>query len=221
MSSEESVSEDGFIARSEDDDESDGSCSYQPEAEDIEAGVAEDVGIAKQRTRRATSARTNEKIAESIRRENMSDVDEALGDEDQHITTMSYEAGIIKAVNELMYARRFSPAVIKEHMQGNLPAHEEWMNDMYLAALAKLVATGDLVKIKASYKLGAGYFEQVAVAAAKTKKAAAPKKKGAATRRLPPLRRRLRPRRRQPPGRSPYPRRSLQLGRRPHPRKIP
>lgn len=55
-----------------------------------------------------------------------------------------------------------------------MPASKKWLNGMFLNALKKAVADGDLAKTKGSYKLTAD-FKKKAAAAAKPKKA--PKKK--------------------------------------------
>ena len=62
----------------------------------------------------------------------------------------------------------------KKHMQANLPADKKWMNATFLKALKDMVASGELVKTKASYKLSA-VAKQKASSAGKPKKA--PKKK--------------------------------------------
>ena len=93
---------------------------------------------------------------------------------------MSYKAGIIAAITELKDRTGSSSIAIKKHMQANLPADKKWLNGMFLNALKKTVADGDLVQIKSSYKLSPDYKKKV-TAALKPKKAApkknAPKKK--------------------------------------------
>eukprot|EP01082_Thalassiosira_pseudonana_P000274 g390.t1 g390 contig1:944977-946168(-) len=88
--------------------------------------------------------------------------------------TMSYKAGIAKAITELKDRTGSSSIAIKKHMQANLPADKKWMNATFLKALKDMVASGELVKTKASYKLSA-VAKQKASSAGKPKKA--PKKK--------------------------------------------
>ena len=81
-------------------------------------------------------------------------------------STMSYKAGIFAAITALADRTPGSSSIaIKKHMQANLPADKKWMNTMYLNALKKAVADGELVQTKNSYKLS------------KAKKASKPKKK--------------------------------------------
>ena len=87
---------------------------------------------------------------------------------------MSYKAGIAKAITELKDRTGSSSIAIKKHMQANLPADKKWMNATFLKALKDMVASGELVKTKASYKLSA-VAKQKASSAGKPKKA--PKKK--------------------------------------------
>ena len=70
---------------------------------------------------------------------------------------MSYKAGIVTAITELKDRTGSSSIAIKKHMQANLPKDKKWMNATYLAALKKMVADGDLVQNKASYKLSAEF----------------------------------------------------------------
>merc|ERR1712085_112782 len=92
--------------------------------------------------------------------------------------TMSYKAGIITAITELKDRTGSSSIAIKKHMQANLPKDKKWLNGMFLNALKKAVAYGDLTQIKASYKLSPDYKKKAA-AALKPKKPKAPKKKAA------------------------------------------
>ena len=91
---------------------------------------------------------------------------------------MSYKAGIFAAITELKDRTGSSSIAIKKHMQANLPSDKKWMNGMYLKALKKAVADGELVQTKGSYKLSAAYKDK-AKKASKPKKAAPPKKKAA------------------------------------------
>jgi histone H1/5 len=86
--------------------------------------------------------------------------------------TMSYKAGIVKAISELKDRTGSSSIAIKKHMQANMPADKKWMNATFLKALRDGVAAGDLIQVKGSYKLSAK-----AKTAGKPKKA--PKKKAA------------------------------------------
>ena len=81
---------------------------------------------------------------------------------------MSYKAGIITAITELKDRTSSSSIAIKKHLQVNLPADKKWLNATFLSALKKMVAGGDLVQVKASYKLSADY-EKKAAAASKPK----------------------------------------------------
>ena len=92
---------------------------------------------------------------------------------------MSYKAGIFAAVAELKDRTGSSSIAIKKHMQANLPKDKKWLNGMFLNALKKAVADGDLVQVKGSYKLSPEYKKKAAAAAKpkKPKKKAAPKKK--------------------------------------------
>ena len=91
------------------------------------------------------------------------------------IITMSYKSGIITAITELKDRTGSSSIAVKKHMQANLPADKKWLNGMFLNALKKAVADGNLVQIKSSYKLSPDYKKKAA-AASKPKKTA-PKKK--------------------------------------------
>merc|ERR1712032_1290303 len=101
---------------------------------------------------------------------------------------MSYKAGIIAAITELKDRTGSSSIAIKKHMQANLPKDKKWLNGMFLNALKKAVADGDLTKVKGSYKLSAAYKAKAA-AAAKPKKPKAPKKKKATKKKTAPKKR--------------------------------
>ena len=96
---------------------------------------------------------------------------------------MSYEAGIITAITELKDRTGSSSIAIKKHMQANLPAVKKWLNATFLSALKKMVADGDLVQLKASYKISADYKKK---AAASSKPKKAPKKKAAPNKKTAP-----------------------------------
>jgi hypothetical protein len=70
--------------------------------------------------------------------------------------TMSYKAGIVKAISELKDRTGSSTIAIKKHMQANMPADKKWMNGTFLKALKDGVAAGEFVQVKNSYKLSAG-----------------------------------------------------------------
>src|SRR6056300_387165 len=67
---------------------------------------------------------------------------------------MSYKAGIIKAITELKNRTGSSYIAIKKHMQANM-GDKKWLNGVFLKALKDGVASGEFVKVKASYKLSA------------------------------------------------------------------
>ena len=92
---------------------------------------------------------------------------------------MSYKAGIFDAISALKDRTGSSSIAIKKHMQANLPKDKKWMNGMYLKALNKAVADGELTKNKGSFKLSAATKAAASKKSkpAATKKNAAPKKK--------------------------------------------
>jgi histone H1/5 len=92
---------------------------------------------------------------------------------------MSYKAGIIKAITELKERTGSSSIAIKKHMQANL-GDKKWANAVFLKALKDGVASGEFVKVKASYKLSAAAKTAAKKKAAPKKAKAAPKKKKAA-----------------------------------------
>lgn len=89
------------------------------------------------------------------------------------ISTMSYKAGVFAAITELKDRTGSSSIAIKKHMQANMASDKKWLNAVFLKALKDGVASGEFVKVKASYKLSP-------VAKTAAKKKAAPKKKKAA-----------------------------------------
>ena len=93
---------------------------------------------------------------------------------------MSYKAGIFTAITELKDRTGSSSIAIKKHMQADMPKGKEWKNTVYLKALKKAVADGELTQNKGSYKLSAK------TKAAKPKKKAAPKKKTATKKKAAP-----------------------------------
>ena len=91
---------------------------------------------------------------------------------------MSYKAGIITAITELNDRSRSgsSSAAIKKHMQANLASDKKWLNKQFLNALKKMVADGDLVQTKNSYKFSADYKKAAKKKQGGKKKKAAKKK---------------------------------------------
>ena len=84
---------------------------------------------------------------------------------------VSYKAGIFDAISALNDRTGSSSVAIKKHMQANLPEDKKWMNTVYLKALNKAVANGELTKNKRSFKLSTATSKSAAT------KNAAPKKK--------------------------------------------
>lgn len=74
-------------------------------------------------------------------------------DETKKKPVVSYKAGIFDAISALNDCTGSSSIAIKKHMQANLPEDKKWMNTVYLKALNKAVANGELIKNKRSFKL--------------------------------------------------------------------
>ena len=70
---------------------------------------------------------------------------------------MSYKAGIISAITELKERTGSSSIDIKHVMQAKIPEGKKWMNTTYLVTLKKMVAAGELVQTKGSYKVSADF----------------------------------------------------------------
>mmetsp|Transcript_22455 Transcript_22455/g.33072 ORF Transcript_22455/g.33072 Transcript_22455/m.33072 type:complete len:80 (-) Transcript_22455:294-533(-) len=66
---------------------------------------------------------------------------------------MSYETGIVLAIDELKDRMGSSIVTIKTHMQANMSSDKKWLNATFLTALKSGVAAGDFIKVKNSYKL--------------------------------------------------------------------
>jgi len=98
-----------------------------------------------------------------------------LEQEPEKKPAMSYKAGIFDAISALKDTGSSSIA-IKKHMQTNLPKDKKWMNAMYLKALNKAVANGELTKNKGSFNLSATKKKSKRTT---TKRRAAPKKNAA------------------------------------------
>ena len=104
---------------------------------------------------------------------------------------MSYKEGIVKTIEGLKDRTGSSMIAIKKIMQSELTSDKKWMNTTFLSALKSLVAAGDLIQVKNSYKLSPDFKKKRAASLKpkpKTKKAtstvskkkAAPKKKKSA-----------------------------------------
>jgi len=104
---------------------------------------------------------------------------------------MSYKEGIVRTVEALKDRTGSSMISIKKIMQTDLPSDKKWMNTIFLTGLKSLVAAGDLVQVKNSYKLSPDFKKKKAAAlkpkpkpkkkaAASPEKKTAPKKKKAA-----------------------------------------
>jgi histone H1/5 len=89
---------------------------------------------------------------------------------------VSYKEGIIKAIDDLKDRTGSSLPAIKKHMQASHPQDKKWANGMFLSVLKSMVASGDIVQTKGSYKLSAN-FKKKRTDASKPKK---PKKKAEA-----------------------------------------
>jgi histone H1/5 len=93
---------------------------------------------------------------------------------------VSYKEGIIKALDDLKDRTGSSLPAIKKHMQASHPQDKKWANGMFLSVLKSMVASGDIVQTKGSFKLSAN-FKKKRTDALKPKKpkkkAEAPKKK--------------------------------------------
>lgn len=93
---------------------------------------------------------------------------------------VSYKEGIIKALDDLKDRTGSSLPAIKKHMQASHPQDKKWANGIFLSVLKSMVASGDIVQTKGSFKLSAS-FKKKRTDALKPKKpkkkAEAPKKK--------------------------------------------
>merc|ERR1712238_607667 len=85
----------------------------------------------------------------------------------------------VAAITALKDGSRSGPSsiAIKKHMQVNMASDKKWLNATFLKALKSMVAGGDLVQTKSSYKLSPEFKKK---AGKSTTKKAAPKKKVAA-----------------------------------------
>merc|ERR1712238_222410 len=84
----------------------------------------------------------------------------------------------VAAITALKDGSRSGPSsiAIKKHMQGNMASDKKWLNATFLKALKSMVAGGELVQTKSSYKLSPEFKKK---AGKSTTKKAAPKKKTA------------------------------------------
>jgi len=89
-----------------------------------------------------------------------------------------YKEGIVKAITDLKDRTGSSRQAIKKHIEAANPG-KKWANGTFLKVLKDMVAAGDLVQNKGSYKLSADFKKAAAKKAAPTKKAAPKKKKAA------------------------------------------
>ena len=69
----------------------------------------------------------------------------------------AYKAGVIVAITELKDRSGSSSIAIKKYMQASISENKKWKNDTFLSTMKKMVVDGDLVQVKASYKLSASY----------------------------------------------------------------
>jgi hypothetical protein len=73
-----------------------------------------------------------------------------------------YKAGIVAAITELKDRTGSSLPAIKNHIKAANPG-KTWANGTFLKVLKDMVASGDLVKVKGSYKLSPEYKKKLAV----------------------------------------------------------
>lgn len=66
---------------------------------------------------------------------------------------MTYKKEILKTVTELKDRNGSSMVAIRKVMKSTLPAEKKWLNATFLAALKSMVASGELQKVKNSFKL--------------------------------------------------------------------
>src|SRR6056300_12436 len=65
------------------------------------------------------------------------------------------------AITELKDRLGSSIHKIKQYIQSTMPPNKKWLNSVYLNTLKKMVADCELVQVKNSYKLSAGYKKKV------------------------------------------------------------
>ena len=73
----------------------------------------------------------------------------------------SYRARIVEAIANLKARSPGSTALaIKRCVRANMPADEEWTNSVFLNALKKMVADGDLVQTDDNYMFSQKFLEK-------------------------------------------------------------
>ena len=75
-----------------------------------------------------------------------------------------YKAGIVAAITALKDRTGSSRQAIKKHIEDANPG-KKWSNGTFLKVLKDMVAAGDLVQVKGSYKLSADFKKAAAVSA--------------------------------------------------------
>ena len=75
-----------------------------------------------------------------------------------------YKAGIVAAITDLKDRTGSSRQAIKKHIEAANPK-KKWANGTFLKVLKDMVAAGDLVQVKGSYKLSADFKKAAAVSA--------------------------------------------------------
>lgn len=85
---------------------------------------------------------------------------------------MSYKQGIVEAILFFKERNGSSMVSIKKRMMENLPKDKKWQNAIFLNALKTGVKNGELVQIKASYKLSPEFKKKVGKKAEPKSKAA-------------------------------------------------
>ena len=73
-----------------------------------------------------------------------------------------YKAGIIAAIGELKDRTGSSRPAIKAHIEANNKG-KSWANGTFLKVLRNMVASGELVQVKQSYKLSPEFKKALAV----------------------------------------------------------
>ena len=73
-----------------------------------------------------------------------------------------YKAGIIAAITELKDRTGSSRPAIKAHIEA-ANAGKSWANGTFLKVLRDMVASGDLIQVKQSYKLSPEFKKALAV----------------------------------------------------------
>ena len=79
-----------------------------------------------------------------------------------------YKAGIIAAITDLKDRTGSSRQAIKKHIEEANPG-KKWANGTFLKVLKDMVAAGDLVQVKGSFKLSPEFKKAAAVSATESK----------------------------------------------------